>query len=64
MAGNAEEVNAQTTRGAQTATMQAVSGDYFDALGVPAMLGRTLVSGPRLVARRGGLMNADTVPPA
>jgi predicted permease len=42
-AGNGQEVNAQINGVAQSAAMQGVSGNYFEALGVSAVLGRALV---------------------
>jgi predicted permease len=44
VAGNDQFVNAQTSHGAQAADMQGVSGNYFEALGVPAIAGRTLLA--------------------
>ncbi len=39
---NTDRVNLGLRGGAEGATMQAVSGDYFHTLGVPAIVGRTL----------------------
>jgi predicted permease len=42
VAGNDQQVNTETNGAAHSATMQGVSGSYFDALGVSAKLGRVL----------------------